>query len=96
MMLQAASSAFKAAKQAQCIRQLSKEDRDNCFCRQQHWEAEVQPQNLRFHDKAAPVSSGTPMNGPVTATAVNQCDKVAGDLLMEISSYSIFKNRRLS
>ena len=85
MRLQAASSAFKVAKQAQCIRQLSKEDRGSIVSvASSTRRPKVQPQNLRFHDEAAPGARGTPTYGPAAA-ASNQCDEAAGDLPADYS-----------
>ena len=60
MRLQAARSAFKAAKQAQCIRQLSKEDRGSIVSvARSTGRPKVQPQSLRFHDEAVTAARGT-------------------------------------
>ena len=85
MRLKAASSAYKASKQAQCIRQLSKEDRGSIVSvASSTRRPKVQPQNLRFHDEAAPGARGTPTYGPAAA-ASNQCDEAAGDLPADYS-----------
>ena len=67
MRLQAASSAYKAAKQAQRIR-LSKEDRGSLISvTSSAGRPKVQPQNLRFNEEATPTVRGSPTYGPAHA-----------------------------
>ena len=69
MRLQAVSSAYKAAKQAQRIR-LSKEDRGSLISvASSAGRPKVQPQNLRFNEEAAPTVRGSPTYGPAHAAA---------------------------
>ena len=79
MRLQAVSSAYKAAMQAQSIR-LSKEDRGSLISvASSAGRLKVQPQNLRFNEEAAPTARGSPTYGPAHAAAGNQHEDVAGD-----------------
>ena len=77
--LQVVSSAYKAAKQAQCIR-LRKEDRGSLISvASSAGRPKVQPQNLRFNEEATLTARGLPTYGPAHAAACNQHDDVAGD-----------------
>ena len=85
MRLQAVSSAYKAAKQAQCIR-LSKEDRGSLISvASSAGRPKVQPQNLRFNKEAAPMIRGSPTYGPAHAAAGAQHEDVAGEPLRDYS-----------
>ena len=85
MRLQAVSSAYKAAKQAQRIR-LSKEDRGSLISvASSAGRPKVQPQNLRFNEEAAPTVRGSPTYGPAHAAAGTQHEDVAGELPRDYS-----------
>ena len=79
MRLQAVSTAYKAAKQAQRI-WLSKEDRGSLISvASSVVRPKVQPQNLRFNEEAAPTVRGSPTCGLAHAAAGAQHEDVAGE-----------------
>ena len=85
MRLQAVSFAYKATKQAQCIR-LSKEDRGSLVSvASSAGRPKVQPQNLRFNEEAAPTVRSSPTYGPAHAAAGAQREDMAGEPLRDYS-----------